>query len=69
MHYSLIGKMRLLSIDSDLLYTGALLGRFDCIHIIFKQQWEKIIKIVKPIYDNTKVYLSRNVVRTFEMTS
>ena len=33
MYYSLMGKMRLSFIDSDLLYRGALLGRFDCIHI------------------------------------
>ena len=31
MHYSLMGKMRLHFIDSDLLYRGSLyLGRFDC---------------------------------------
>ena len=31
MYYSLMGKMKLSFIDSDLLYRGALLGRFDCI--------------------------------------
>jgi hypothetical protein len=30
MHYSLMGKIRLPFIDSDLLYRGTLKGRFDC---------------------------------------
>jgi hypothetical protein len=33
MHYSLMGKMRLPFIDSDLLFRGALEGRFDCLFI------------------------------------
>jgi len=37
MHYSLMGKMRLPFIDSELFYRGALSGRFDCKckHFIF----------------------------------
>jgi len=35
MQYSLMGKMRLPFIDSDLLYRGALSGRFDCICTFF----------------------------------
>ena len=36
-HYSLMGKMRLPFIDSDLLYRGTLIGRFDSIqHFYFK---------------------------------
>ena len=40
MHYSLMGKIRLPFIDSDLLYRGALNGRFDCIlnYIYSKEQ-------------------------------
>jgi len=30
MYYSLMGKMRLPFIDSDLLYRGVLKSRFDC---------------------------------------
>ena len=34
MHYSLMGKMRLVFIDSDLLYRGVLLDKFDCIFLL-----------------------------------
>ena len=33
MKYSIMGKMRVLLIDSDLIYRGTLKGRFDCINI------------------------------------
>ena len=34
MQYSLMGKMRLPFIDSDLLYRGVIEGRFDCNKIL-----------------------------------
>ena len=36
MRYSLIGKMRLPFIDSNLLYSGALTDSFDCISLLCK---------------------------------
>jgi hypothetical protein len=35
MHSSLMGKMRQPFIDIDLLYRGAMYGRFECIYMFF----------------------------------
>ena len=55
MHYSLMGKMRLPFIDSDLLFRGALEGRFDFIywlnHRVQNKTYEEKIQVT-PTFTN-----------------
>jgi len=65
MYDSLIEKMRLPFIDSDLLYRGTLQGRFDCIynlnHFTFRY-WDgwvkKHLKKFKSTLNTQNVYIS-----------
>ena len=50
MKYSIMGEMRLLLIDSDLIYRGALNGRFNCVNItdIMLNKFYVYYKDIKP---------------------